>query len=191
MGTLVPSLEQEDPLRIIDAFENLAMGAPLKRAADAGRLKLYPVDLLRAASARLAGRLRARGSPGPGGLRGLPAGPHRLPQLHRVPRGVPRGQPAPGDVPARRPRRPRSRVRCPLCGVRTDALDAERQDLQRRRQGRAPARGLRLARRLRRAGGETAALDPRTWPRLPAPRRRRSSTVSWIAGSSPTRASSR
>ena len=54
-GRLVPSLEQEDPLRIIDAFENLAMGAPLKRAAEEGRLQLYPVDLLRAASARLAG----------------------------------------------------------------------------------------------------------------------------------------
>jgi len=54
-GRLVPSLEQEDPLRIIDAFENLAMSAPLKRAADEGRLRIYPVDLLRAASARLAG----------------------------------------------------------------------------------------------------------------------------------------
>lgn len=54
-GRLVPSLEQEDPLRIIDAFESLAMSAPLKRAAEEGRLQLYPVDLLRAASARLAG----------------------------------------------------------------------------------------------------------------------------------------
>lgn len=52
-GSLVPSLEQEDPLRIIDAFENLAMSAPLKAAADEGRLKIYPVDLLRAASHRL------------------------------------------------------------------------------------------------------------------------------------------
>ncbi|MEM6671445.1 MAG: GTPase domain-containing protein [Planctomycetota bacterium] len=52
-GSLVPSLEQEDPLRIIDAFENLAMSAPLKDAADEGRLKIYPVDLLRAASHRL------------------------------------------------------------------------------------------------------------------------------------------
>lgn len=54
-GRLIPSLEQEDPLRIIDAFENLAMSAPLKRAADEGRLRIYPIDLLRAASARLAG----------------------------------------------------------------------------------------------------------------------------------------
>ena len=55
-GTLVPSLEQEDPLRIIDAFETLAMSAPLKEAAEEGRLRIYPVDLLRAASHRLRGR---------------------------------------------------------------------------------------------------------------------------------------
>jgi len=54
-GSLIPSLEQEDPLRIIDAFENLAMSAPLKAAADSGRLRIYPVDLLLAASARLKG----------------------------------------------------------------------------------------------------------------------------------------
>lgn len=54
-GDLVPSLEQEDPLRIIDAFENLAMSAPLKEAAEQGRLRIYPVDLLRAASRRLKG----------------------------------------------------------------------------------------------------------------------------------------
>ena len=52
-GKLIPSLEQEDPLRIIEAFENLAMSAPLKEALDDGRLQIYPVDLLQAASARL------------------------------------------------------------------------------------------------------------------------------------------
>ncbi len=52
-GKLVPSLEQEDPLRIIEAFENLAMSAPLKAAADEGRLRIYPVDLLGAAAGRL------------------------------------------------------------------------------------------------------------------------------------------
>ena len=52
-GKLVPSLEQEDPLRIIEAFENLAMSAPLKAAADEGRLRIYPVDLLGAAAKRL------------------------------------------------------------------------------------------------------------------------------------------
>ena len=61
-GTLIPSLEQEDPLRIIEAFENLAMSAPLKEALDDGRLQIYPVDLLQAASARL----QAGNSSGPG-----------------------------------------------------------------------------------------------------------------------------
>ena len=53
-GTLAPSLEREDPVRVIEAFENLAMSAPLKTAADNGRLRIYPVDLQRAASLRLA-----------------------------------------------------------------------------------------------------------------------------------------
>ena len=52
-GSLEPSLERRDPLRIIEAFENLSMSAPLKEAADQGRLRIYPVDLLRAASERL------------------------------------------------------------------------------------------------------------------------------------------
>ncbi len=52
-GTLGPSLEQQDPQRIIEAFRNLSMSAPLKAAADSGRLKIYPVDLLGAASARI------------------------------------------------------------------------------------------------------------------------------------------
>ncbi len=52
-GSLVPSLEREDPLRIIEAFENLSMSAPLKAAAEEGRLRIYPVDLLHAASRRI------------------------------------------------------------------------------------------------------------------------------------------
>ncbi len=52
-GQLVTSLEGSDPDRIIAAFENLAMGAPLKAAREEGRLSIYPVDLLRAASGRL------------------------------------------------------------------------------------------------------------------------------------------
>jgi GTPase SAR1 family protein len=52
-GSLAPSLEREDPVRVIEAFETLAMNAPIKRALDEGRLKLFPVDLLRAASRRL------------------------------------------------------------------------------------------------------------------------------------------
>lgn len=54
-GGLTPALECKDPLRIIEAFQNLAMSAPLKAAADEGRLRIYPVDLLRAASTRLRG----------------------------------------------------------------------------------------------------------------------------------------
>ncbi len=52
-GTLRPSLESENPDRIIRAFESLAMSAPLRRAADEGRLRIYPIDLLRSAAASL------------------------------------------------------------------------------------------------------------------------------------------
>ncbi|MFT5292351.1 MAG: energy-coupling factor transporter ATP-binding protein EcfA2 [Planctomycetota bacterium] len=54
-GELIPSLEQKNPLGVIEAFQNYAMSAPLKRAADEGRLAIYPIDLLQAASARLKG----------------------------------------------------------------------------------------------------------------------------------------
>jgi hypothetical protein len=63
-GELGPSLECHDPDRIITAFENLAMTAPLKSALKDGRLKIYPVDLLRAASGRVKGTgERADGGP--------------------------------------------------------------------------------------------------------------------------------
>ena len=52
-GTLVTSLEGSDPERIVEAFEDLSMSAPLKRARDEGRLRIYAVDLLAAASQRL------------------------------------------------------------------------------------------------------------------------------------------
>ncbi|MEO0652418.1 MAG: GTPase domain-containing protein, partial [Planctomycetota bacterium] len=52
-GSLAPSLEREDPVRVIEAFETLAMSASLKRAVEEKRLRIYPVDLLRAASSRL------------------------------------------------------------------------------------------------------------------------------------------
>ncbi len=52
-GVLRPSLESENPDRIIRAFESLAMSAPLRRAADEGRLRIYPIDLLRSAAASL------------------------------------------------------------------------------------------------------------------------------------------
>lgn len=52
-GSLAPSLEHADPKRIIDAFETLSMSAQLKTAADDGRLQIYPVNLLGAASRRI------------------------------------------------------------------------------------------------------------------------------------------
>ncbi|HEU4616422.1 MAG TPA: dynamin family protein [Gammaproteobacteria bacterium] len=52
-GALAPSLEHENPWEIIEAFEDLSMTAPLKEAADDGRLSIYPVDLLSAASRRI------------------------------------------------------------------------------------------------------------------------------------------
>ncbi|MCC7399133.1 MAG: dynamin family protein [Planctomycetes bacterium] len=52
-GKLVPSLEQSRPEAVLKAFEELAMSAPLQRAAAEGRVRMYPVDLLHAASSCL------------------------------------------------------------------------------------------------------------------------------------------
>lgn len=49
-GKLVPSLEQSRPEEVLKAFEQLAMSAPLQKAARDGRVHMYPVDLLHAAS---------------------------------------------------------------------------------------------------------------------------------------------
>lgn len=49
-GKLVPSLEQSRPEEVLKAFEQLAMSAPLQKAAEDGRVRMYPVDLLHAAS---------------------------------------------------------------------------------------------------------------------------------------------
>jgi GTPase Era involved in 16S rRNA processing len=49
-GKLVPSLEQSRPEAVLQAFEQLAMSAPLQRAAAEGKVRMYPVDLLHAAS---------------------------------------------------------------------------------------------------------------------------------------------
>src|SRR5690606_34549861 len=62
-GTLTPSLEHESPWEIIEAFENLSMTAPLKEAAEDGRLSIYPVDLLRAASRRIVDRRESGSGP--------------------------------------------------------------------------------------------------------------------------------
>jgi len=63
-GKLTPSLEQEDPLRIIEAFESLVMSSALKRAMEEGRLRIYPVDVLRAASRRLTAASRGSAEDG-------------------------------------------------------------------------------------------------------------------------------
>ncbi len=52
-GQLVPSLEQSAPDAILQAFRQLAMPAAMHRAAAEGRLRMFPVDLLRAAAAVL------------------------------------------------------------------------------------------------------------------------------------------
>ncbi|MBL8753446.1 MAG: dynamin family protein [Planctomycetes bacterium] len=49
-GKLVPSLEQSKPEAVLQAFQQLAMSAPLQRAAEQGKVRMYPVDLLHAAS---------------------------------------------------------------------------------------------------------------------------------------------
>jgi len=54
-GSLEASVESREPERIIDAFRSLSMSATLRTAIDDGRLKIYPIDLLRAASAALRG----------------------------------------------------------------------------------------------------------------------------------------
>ncbi|MCB1669625.1 MAG: dynamin family protein [Gammaproteobacteria bacterium] len=52
-GSLAPSLESSDPDQVIEAFRSLSMNTTLRRAMDDGRLNIYPIDLLKAASRRL------------------------------------------------------------------------------------------------------------------------------------------
>lgn len=65
-GKLVPSLEQSRPEEVLKAFEQLAMSAPLQEAAKDGRVRMYPVDLLHAASNALS---KADPSKAPAGFR--------------------------------------------------------------------------------------------------------------------------
>jgi GTPase SAR1 family protein len=55
-GNLVPSLEQKSPARIVEVFERLAMPHALKQATASGRLRIFPIDLLKAASNALQGK---------------------------------------------------------------------------------------------------------------------------------------
>ncbi|MFP4204060.1 MAG: GTPase domain-containing protein [Opitutales bacterium] len=52
-GRLEPALEQENPEKIIETFENLTMSAQIRSAIENGRLRIYMVDLLRTASRSL------------------------------------------------------------------------------------------------------------------------------------------
>ncbi len=52
-GSLQPSLEQRDPKRIIEAFENLTVSAQIRSAIDSGRLRIYLIDLLQTATQSL------------------------------------------------------------------------------------------------------------------------------------------
>ncbi len=70
-GSLQPALEHADPEAVVRAFENLSMSASVKAARDDGRLRIYPVDLLGAASRRI----RASEAGGVSGTHhGAPAG---------------------------------------------------------------------------------------------------------------------
>ncbi len=60
-GTLAPSLESRDPGEVVKAFEVLTMSAPLRRAAESGRLHIYPIDLRSVASQRLQGAAEETG----------------------------------------------------------------------------------------------------------------------------------
>ena len=52
-GSLRPSVESEDPERVLKAFRTLSMAGPLRAAHDAGRVRIHAVDLLNAASSLL------------------------------------------------------------------------------------------------------------------------------------------
>jgi signal recognition particle receptor subunit beta len=54
-GSLKPSLESKSPGEVIRAFESLVMSAPLRRAQQEGRLKIYPIDLLNSAAIAMKG----------------------------------------------------------------------------------------------------------------------------------------
>ena len=54
-GSLKPSLESKSPGEVIRAFESLVMSAPLRRAQQEGRLKIYPIDLLNSAAVAMKG----------------------------------------------------------------------------------------------------------------------------------------
>ena len=52
-GTLRPSVESQQPERVIEAFRTLSMSGPLREAYEKNRVRIHAVDLLGAASAFL------------------------------------------------------------------------------------------------------------------------------------------
>lgn len=52
-GELQPSLERENPAKIIETFENLTVSAPIRSAIRDGRLRIYAIDLLQTAQQSL------------------------------------------------------------------------------------------------------------------------------------------
>ncbi len=92
-GSLEASLEQRDPKRIVEAFHSFSMDRSLKEAVEDGRLAIFPIDLQRAAAARLAPAGKARddakavanasgtGGGAGGATAGRPAGPSEIPDF--------------------------------------------------------------------------------------------------------------
>ncbi|MBT8148017.1 MAG: GTPase domain-containing protein, partial [Gammaproteobacteria bacterium] len=57
-GSLGLSLEGSDPGKVIEAFQSLSISATLQQAIEDGRLNIYSIDLLKAASRRLSEKSR-------------------------------------------------------------------------------------------------------------------------------------
>ncbi|HKJ89778.1 MAG TPA: GTPase domain-containing protein [Oceanipulchritudo sp.] len=55
-GELQPSLERENPRKIIETFENLTVSAQIRSAIHDGRLRIYAIDLLHTAQQSLQGQ---------------------------------------------------------------------------------------------------------------------------------------
>lgn len=63
-GQLQPSLERQNPQKIIETFENLTLSAQIQSAIQSGRLRIYAIDLLQTACQSL--QQQNSGSPGDG-----------------------------------------------------------------------------------------------------------------------------
>jgi len=62
-GELQPSLERQNPQKIIDTFENLTLSAQIRSAIQGGRLRIYAIDLLQTARQRLQQKREAEDVP--------------------------------------------------------------------------------------------------------------------------------